>query len=146
MENQGFDEALEESRLMLVDTNVLLDVIQDDATWADWSISHLRSQAKVYKLVINPVIYAEISLAFERIETLDKVLEDMQLPMMELPKPALFLAAKAFLAYRRRGGLKRNVLSDFYIGAHAAVMEWPVLTRDRSKYETYFPVVKLIAP
>ena len=96
---------------MLVDTNVLLDVIQDDATWADWSISQLRSQAKVYQLVINPVIYAEISLAFERIETLDKVLEDMQLPMMELPKPALFLAAKAFLAYRRRGGLKRNVLS-----------------------------------
>ena len=83
---------------MLVDTNVLLDVIQDDATW------------------------------------------------MDLPKPALFLAAKAFLAYRRRGGLKRNALSDFYIGAHAAVMAWPVLTRDRSKYETYFPVVKLIAP
>jgi predicted nucleic acid-binding protein len=131
---------------MLVDTNVLLDVIQDDATWADWSISQLRSQAKVHQLVINPVIYAEISLAFERIETLDKVLEDMQLPLMELPKPALFLAAKAFLAYRRRGGLKRNVLSDFYIGAHAAVMDWPVLTRDRSKYETYFPVVKLIAP
>ena len=131
---------------MLVDTNVLLDVIQDDATWADWSISQLQIQAKVHQLVINPVIYAEISLAFERIETLDKVLEDMQLPMMELPKPALFLAAKAFLAYRRRGGLKRNVLSDFYIGAHAAVMEWPVLTRDRSKYETYFPVVKLIAP
>jgi len=131
---------------MLVDTNVLLDVIQDDATWADWSISQLRSQAKVHQLVINPVIYAEISLAFERIETLDKVLEDMQMPMMELPKPALFLAAKAFLAYRRRGGLKRNVLSDFYIGAHAAVMAWPVLTRDRSKYETYFPVVKLIAP
>ncbi len=146
MENQGFDEALEKSRLMLVDTNVLLDVIQDDATWADWSISQLRSQAKVHQLVINPVIYAEISLAFERIETLDKVLEDMQLPLMELPKPALFLAAKAFLAYRRRGGLKRNVLSDFYIGAHAAVMDWPVLTRDRSKYETYFPVVKLIAP
>jgi predicted nucleic acid-binding protein len=146
MENQGFDEALEEPRLMLVDTNVLLDVIQDDATWADWSISQLRSQAKVHQLVINPVIYAEISLAFERIETLDKVLEDMQLPLMELPKPALFLAAKAFLAYRRRGGLKRNVLSDFYIGAHAAVMDWPVLTRDRSKYETYFPVVKLIAP
>jgi predicted nucleic acid-binding protein len=85
-------------------------------------------------------------LAFERIETLDKVLEDMQLPLMALPKPALFLAAKAFLAYRRRGGLKRNVLSDFYIGAHAAVMDWPVLTRDRSKYETYFPVVRLIAP
>ena len=105
---------------MLVDTNVLLDVIQDDATWADWSISQLQSQSKVYQLVINPVIYAEISLAFERIE--------------------------AFLAYRRRGGLKRNVLSDFYIGAHAAVMDWPVLTRDRSKYETYFPVVKLIAP
>jgi predicted nucleic acid-binding protein len=146
MENQRFDEALEEPRLMLVDTNVLLDVIQDDATWADWSISQLRSQAKVHQLVINPVIYAEISLAFEQIETVDKVLEDMQLPMMELPKPALFLAAKAFLAYRRRGGLKRNVLSDFYIGAHAAVMDWPVLTRDRRKYETYFPVVKLIAP
>ena len=146
MENQGFDEALEGSRLMLVDTNVLLDVIQDDATWADWSISQLRSQAKVHQLVINPVIYAEISLAFERIEALDKLLADMQLPMLELPKPALFLAAKAFLAYRRRGGLKRNVLSDFYIGAHAAVMDWPVLTRDRSKYETYFPVVKLIAP
>jgi predicted nucleic acid-binding protein len=146
MENQRFDEALEEPRLMLVDTNVLLDVIQDDATWADWSISQLRSQAKVHQLVINPVIYAEISLAFEQIEALEKLLADMQLPMLELPKPALFLAAKAFLAYRRRGGLKRNVLSDFYIGAHAAVMDWPVLTRDRSKYETYFPVVKLIAP
>lgn len=131
---------------MLVDTNVLLDVIQDDEAWSDWSISQLRSHAKVRQLVINPVIYAEVSLAFEHIETLDKVLQDMNFPMVELPKPALFLAAKAFLAYRRRGGVKRNVLSDFYIGAHAAVMDWPLLTRDTSKYETYFPSVKLISP
>jgi predicted nucleic acid-binding protein len=135
---------------MLVDTNVLVDVLENDPTWADWSIAPLRAQAQIHRLVINPVIYAELSLTFSTVEALDATLADLQIPVIETPKPALFLAGKAFVQYRSEtlgcGGTKSNVLADFFIGAHAAVAGLPVLTRDVRRYASYFPTVRLIAP
>ena len=133
---------------MRVDTNVLVDVLQSDPDWADWSIAQLQLQAqsKGHQLVINPIIDAELSLTFSTVEALDQVLDGMELRMLEIPKPALFLAGKAFVQYRRRGGAKTNVLGDFFIGAHAAVSGLPLLTRDTGRYRTYFPSVKLLAP
>ncbi len=131
---------------MLVDTNVLVDVFENDPDWADWSIEQLQSQSKVHRLIINPIIYSELSLTFSSIESLNQVLDDMELRMLEIPKPALFLAGKAFVQYRRGGGTKHNVLGDFFIGAHAAVTKLPLLTRDTRRYRNYFPSIKLIAP
>jgi len=131
---------------MLVDTNVLVDVFENDPDWADWSIGQLQSQSKVHRLIINPIIYSELSLTFSSVESLNHVLDDMELEMLEIPKPALFLASKAFVQYRRQGGTKHNVLGDFFIGAHAAVTKLPLLTRDTRRYRNYFPSVKLIAP
>ena len=132
--------------LMLVDTNVLVDVLENDPDWADWSVAQLRAQAQIHRLVINPVIYAELSLAFSTVEALDEALAALQIPVIEIPKPALFLAGKAFVKYRRRGGTKTNVLADFFIGAHAAVAGLPVLTRDVRRYVGYFSSVQVIAP
>lgn len=132
--------------MLLVDTNVLFDVLQDDPQWADWSVGQLRAQAKVHELVINPVIYAEISLSFSTLEALDRVVDTLGLALREIPRPALFLAGKAFAQYRRRGGSKAQVLHDFFIGAHAAVESWPLLTRDASRFCTYFPSLRVIAP
>lgn len=132
--------------MLLVDTNVLVDVLEDDPEWADWSIAQLRGQAKVHELCINPVIYAELSLMFESVEALEAVMERMELRLRELPRAALFLAGKAFVRYRRKGGRKQNVLADFFIGAHAAVEGWPILTRDPRKYRQYFPSVELVTP
>lgn len=132
--------------MLLVDTNILIDVLQDDRAWADWSIAQLRAQAQVHALAINPVIYAELSLSFDSYEALDAALAGMDLTVAELPRPALFLAGKAFVRYRREGGARQNVLSDFFIGAHAAVQDWPLLTRDVKRYRNCFPTVRLIAP
>lgn len=132
--------------MLLVDTNVLVDVLQNDPQWADWSIAQMRAQARLHVLAINPVIYAEMSLSFSTIETLDDVVRTMALEMREIPRPALFLAAKAFAQYRRRGGSKAQVLPDFFIGAHAAVEGWPLLTRDASRFRTYFPTLEVLAP
>lgn len=131
---------------MLVDTNVLVDVLQDDPEWADWSVAQLRAQAQIHRLVINPVIYAELASTFSTMEALDDTLVALQIPVLEIPKPALFLASKAFVKYRRQGGTKNNVLADFFIGAHAAVAGLPVLTRDARRYASYFPTVELISP
>ena len=131
---------------MLVDTNVLVDVLENDPDWADWSIAQLPAQSKVHRLVINPIIYSELSLTFSQVEALDAVIESMELRMLEIPKPALFLAGKAFVQYRRNGGTKSNVLGDFFVGAHAAVTGLPVLTRDTRRFKSYFPRVKLVAP
>lgn len=131
---------------MLVDTNVLVDVLENDPEWADWSIAQLRAQAQIHRLVINPVIYAELSLTFSAVEALDDTLAALQIPVVDIPKPALFLAGKAFVQYRRQGGAKTNVLADFFIGAHAAVAGLPVLTRDVRRYAGYFPTVELVAP
>ena len=132
--------------MLLVDTNVLVDVLQDDPQWAGWSIGQLRAQAKIHELVINPVVYAELSLSFSTFESLDRVVATMQLALREIPRPALFLAGKAYLQYRRRGGSKAQVLPDFFIGAHAAVEGWPVLTRDAGRFRTYFPSLEVVAP
>jgi predicted nucleic acid-binding protein len=132
--------------MLLVDTNVLVDVLQDDPQWSDWSIHQLRVQSQVHALVINPVVYAEVSLSFSTIEVLDAVLDRMGLTVQEMPKTALFLAGKAFGQYRRRGGTKTQVLPDFFIGAHAAVQGWPLLTRDAARFRTYFPGVVVLGP
>lgn len=131
---------------MLVDTSVLVDVLENDSDWANWSVAQLRAQAQIHRLVINSVIYGELSLAFSTLEALDEALAALQIPVIEIPKPALFLAGKAFVKYRRQGGTKTNVLTDFFIGAHAAVAGLPVLTRDVRQYASYFPTVQLIAP
>lgn len=132
--------------MVLVDTNVLVDVLQNDPQWADWSIAQMRAQAKLHALAINPVIYAEMSLSFSTLEALDGVVLTMALELREIPRPALFLAAKAFVQYRRRGGGKAQVLPDFFIGAHAVVEGWPLLTRDASRFRTYFPTLQVLAP
>lgn len=132
--------------MLLVDTNVLVDVLEDDPQWADWSIGHLRAQSQIRRLAINPIIYAELSLTFSTVEALDQTIADLGLVMVELPRPALFLAGKAFVRYRRQGGTKINVLADFFIGAHAAVSGYALLSRDTRRYKTYFTDVKLIAP
>ncbi len=131
---------------MLVDTNVLLDVLEDDPAWTDWSVRQLRAQAQVHELFINPVIYSELSLAFESVKALDEALDEMRVLLQELPRPALFLAGRAFVKYRREGGTKSNVLPDFFIGAHAAVSSCAILTRDPRPYKYYFPRVALIVP
>lgn len=132
--------------MLLVDTNVLVDVLADDPVWADWSIAQLRAQSQVHELAINPVIYAELSLAFESVQALDDAIDGMGLQLYELPRPALFLAGKAFVQYRRSGGTKHNVLADFFIGAQAAVLDCAILTRDANRYRNYFPRVPLIVP
>ena len=132
--------------MLLVDTSVLVDVLQNDPQWAEWSIAQMRAQAKLHVLAINPVIYAEMSLSFSTLETLDDVVLTMALEMREIPRAALFLAAKAYVQYRRRGGNKGQVLPDFFIGAHAAVEGWPLLTRDASRFRTYFPTLEVMTP
>ena len=132
--------------MLLVDTNVLLDVLTDDPVWADWSMRQLRAQSQVGRLCINPVIYSELSLVFDSVNAQEKAIEGMGLSYEELPRPALFLAGRAFIHYRRQGGAKGNVLADFFIGAHAAVMSCGILTRDSRRYRTYFPTVPLLTP
>ena len=131
---------------MLVDTNVLVDVLENDPVWVDWSLRQLRAQSQAHDLVINPVIYAELSLAFDTVEALDSAIAGMGLVLRELPRPALFLSGRAFVKYRRAGGTKTNVLADFFIGAHAAVEGWSILTRDARRYRGYFPSVALVTP
>ena len=132
--------------MLLVDTNVLVDVLEDDATWAEWSVRQLRAQSQVHDLLINPVIYAELSLTFDSVDALDDAVGDMGLTFQELPRSALFLAGRAFVKYRRSGGRKNNVLADFFIGAHAAVLGCAILTRDARRYQNYFPRVAVVAP
>jgi predicted nucleic acid-binding protein len=132
--------------VVLVDTNVLLDVLQEDPRWAAWSQDRLEAASASDTLAINPIIYSELSMAFARIEELEAVIVDAALTIEAIPREALFLAGKAFLRYRRSRGTKLSVLPDFYIGAHAAVMQWPILTRDASRYQTYYPTVPLITP
>ena len=132
--------------MLIVDTNVLVDVLEDDPAWADWSLRQLRAQAQVHELMINPVIYAELSLAFDSVDALDRALDGMGLAVQDVPRPALFLAARAFVAYRRAGGTRANVLADFFIGAHAAVLGCGILTRDARRYRSHFPRVDLVTP
>ncbi|HEV8520325.1 MAG TPA: type II toxin-antitoxin system VapC family toxin [Burkholderiales bacterium] len=131
---------------MLVDTNVILDVVEDDPQWAAWSQAQLEAASLKFTLVINPIIYAELSIAYQRIEELETMLKRAQLRLDPIPREALFLAGRVFLRYRRQKGTKSGVLPDFFVGAHAAVSGLPLLTRDLRRYRTYFPSLKLIAP
>lgn len=131
---------------VLVDSNVLLDVATNDPVWGDWSGRALERAADEAILVINPLVYAEVSIAFSAIEDLEAALPGDLYRREELPYEAGFLAGKCFLRHRRRGGLKRSPLPDFYIGAHAAVAGYRLLTRDATRYHTYFPNLVLIAP
>ena len=131
---------------VLVDTNVLLDVVTDDAAWAGWSQRQLEIWALRGTLVINDVIYAELSTGFQRIEELEAVLSETGIALAEIPRPALFLAGKVFRAYKRKGGTRTGILPDFFIGAHAAVARLPLLSRDTGRYRTYFPTLELIVP
>jgi predicted nucleic acid-binding protein len=133
-------------RGILVDSNIILDVFLDDPNWAEWSESKLEKFSAITKLYINPIVYSEISIGFKRIEELESVLNRAGFLMLDIPKEALFLAGKAFLKYRKNRGTKRSPLPDFYIGAHAAILEMELITRDESRYRTYFPTVKLISP
>ena len=131
---------------VLVDSNVILDVFEDDAAWADWSEATLNHYSASHSLYINPVIYAEISIGFQRIEELENALSAGGFHFIPMPKEALFLAGKVFLQYRKRNGPKVSPLPDFFIGAHAAVTGLILLTRDEARMKTYFPTVKLITP
>jgi predicted nucleic acid-binding protein len=130
----------------LVDSSVILDIVTEDPAWADWSAGALAQARDDGLLAINPIVYAEVSAGFDRIEDLDDAVPADDFQREALPYEAGFVAAKAFLAYRRRGGQKRSPLPDFYIGAHAAVRRYRLLTRDAGRYRTYFPTVTLIVP
>ena len=131
---------------VLVDSNVLLDVMSEDEVWFDWSSGILARQADANVICINPVIYAEVSIRFARIEELEKALPADLLERQPMPYEAAFLAGKCFLDYRRRGGKRESTLPDFFIGAHASVSRMALITRDASRYRTYFPKLHVIAP
>lgn len=131
---------------ILVDTNVILDLFLDDPVWANWSESMLTQSSGAGALYINPIIYAELSIVFARIEELEEAISRAGFEMLALPKEALFLAGKVFLRYRQSGGKKSLPLPDFFIGAHAAVLNMPLMTRDARRYRTYFPTLQMVTP
>jgi predicted nucleic acid-binding protein len=130
----------------LVDSNILLDVATSDPTWAEWSAMALETVANESVLAINALIYAEVSIGYGRVEELEQAIPSTMFRREPLPYEAAFLAGKVFLQYRRRGGVRGSPLPDFYIGAHAAVSDFRILTRDPRRYRTYFPTVDLIVP
>jgi predicted nucleic acid-binding protein len=130
----------------LVDSNVFIDVWSNDPNWRAWSQRLLEERCGAGPLLINDVIYAELSARFAAEEQLDAEISELNVALERLPKPALFLAGRAYERYRRAGGTRTGVLPDFFIGAHAQVAQWPLLTRDLRRYHTYFPDVELITP
>jgi hypothetical protein len=130
----------------LVDSNVLFDVMTNDPAWGQWSADRITQALDDGRLVINPIVYAEVSIGFRLIEELDDALPPSEFEREPLPFEAGFLAGKAYVSYRRRGGSRRSPMPDFYIGAHAAVRGYRLLTRDAKRYLTYFPGVEVIAP
>jgi predicted nucleic acid-binding protein len=131
---------------VLVDTNVLIDYLDQEGDWFDWSAAMLAEVAEQGRIAINPIIYAEVSVAFQAIEDVETALPSAYFARVPLPWEACFLAAKAFHHYRRRGGARTSALPDFFIGAHAAVSGMTLLTRDARRYRAYFPKLKIIAP
>lgn len=130
----------------LVDSNIILDILTEDATWFAWSMDALAAASEDGPLFVNPVIYAEVSVRFTRIEDLDDALPPQDYRRLPLPWEAAFLAAKAFVRYRGNRGTKTSTLPDFFIGAHAAVADLQLLTRDAARYRTYFPTVPITSP
>ncbi|OGL47881.1 MAG: DNA-binding protein [Candidatus Schekmanbacteria bacterium RBG_13_48_7] len=133
-------------RGVLIDSNILLDLFTNDPTWADWSETKLEEYSQTGSLYINPIIYSEVSVGFTRIEDLESALIKGGFIHLDIPREALFLAGKTFLAYRKRKGDKRSPLPDFYIGAQAVVLGIELITRDVRQYREYFPTVRLICP
>lgn len=131
---------------VLVDSCVLLDLFTDDPKWANWSESVLGKYSQSNTLIINSIVYTEISIGFNRIEEVEDAIEQVGVKVLEIPREALFLAGKVFLEYRRNKGTKSSTLPDFFIGAHAAVSSFDLITRDSSRYKTYFPSIELICP
>ena len=131
---------------MFVDANVIIDIVTNDVVWGEWSLAKLQECSANHSLVINHIIYAELAASYATTKELDKVIDAFDLRVVNMPKEAAFLAGKAFAQYRKNGGAKTNVLSDFFIGAHAQVMGVPILTRDVRRYRTYFSNVPLVAP
>ncbi|MBE1564281.1 type II toxin-antitoxin system VapC family toxin [Nonomuraea africana] len=132
--------------MTLIDTCVLLDVLMEDPTWADWSDDAIAQAKTEGSVIINPIIYAEVSVGFDRVENLDDALPHTEIERVDLPYEAAFLAGKAYLTYKERGGIKSSPLPDFYIGAHAAVESYRLLTRDVQRFRTYFPTIELVCP
>jgi predicted nucleic acid-binding protein len=132
--------------MILVDTNVMIDVLADDPEWADWSEEQLLRAIETDELAINPIIYAELAAAYRTEAALEKALQHWPLARLSLPYAAGYLSGQAFRNYRKKGGRKRSPLPDFYIGAHAQIEQLPLLTRDVTRYQTYFPKAKLITP
>lgn len=132
--------------MTLIDTNILLDLLTSDPAWADWSLARLNHAEVGGPLVINDVIYAELASRFESMEELNEFVAATKLELEPMSKAALFLAAKAFRLYKSRGGMREGVLSDFFIGAQASILDIPILTRDTRRYRSYFPSVRLISP
>lgn len=131
---------------LLVDSSVILDLFEEDHDWVEWSQGMLERYGATHDLWIDSVVYAEVSIAFDRIEDLEEALNGSGFRLVPIPREALFLAGKAFLSYRRRGGSRLSLLPDFFIGAHAAVAGIPLLTRDPARVRSYFPKVTLITP
>jgi predicted nucleic acid-binding protein len=131
---------------ILVDSNILLDIVTEDKKWFQWSSETLARHAGDNALAINPIIYAEVSIGFERIEEVEEVLSKDFFRRLPLPWEAAFLAGKCFVSYRKKGGKRRSPLPDFYIGAHAAIAGMALMTRDQARYHTYFPKLKIISP
>ncbi len=142
----GLPERLRPCRGVLVDSNIILDVATEDPKWSDWSGSALAECTERAPLIVNPIIYAEVSIGYSTIESLDAALPSSIYRREELPWEAGFLAGKSFLAYKRRGGTRKTPLPDFYIGAHAAIERLALLTRDVARYRTYFPKLEILSP
>ncbi len=131
---------------ILVDSNIILDIVTEDENWFNWSANKLTEYAHQTQLNVNPIIYAEVSIGFEKIEELEAILPVIFFNRLDLPWSAAFLAGKCFMQYRQKGGTKSSPLPDFYIGAHAVVTDMILLTRDVNRYRTYFPTLELIVP
>lgn len=131
---------------VMVDSNILLDLMTEDPNWFRWSAETIERVAEDARLIINPIIYAEVSIRYSRIEDLEAALPPSMFEREPVPFEAAFVAAKCFLAYRRRGGAKQSPLPDFFIGAHALCSGHRLMTRDPARYRTYFPALDLIAP
>ncbi len=130
---------------MLIDSNVILDLVNQDPVWLDWSLAALERYS-TQGLIINPMIYAELSTNARTYDEVDTLLKTLEIEVLEIPRQALFLASKIHLDYRRRGGTRSTGLPDFFIGAHAQIISSPLITRDKSRYQTYFPQITLITP
>ncbi len=131
---------------VFVDSCVLLDLFTNDANWADWSENILEKYSQTNSLYMNSIVYTEVSIGFNQVEEVEKAINALNIKVLEMPREALFLAGKTFLKYRKNKGTKTSPLPDFFIGAHASVSGFKLITRDTAKYKTYFPQVKLIHP